>query len=50
MRDYTTFAITGLATSVAYLLSVIISGKVVFPILVAGTVTLIVAAILTFKK
>lgn len=50
MRDYTTFAITGLAASVAYLLSVIVSGKVLLPILVAGTLTLIVAAILTFLK
>ena len=50
MRDYTTFAIAGIITSVLYLLSVLFQGKIILPILVAGTVTLIVAAILTFKK
>lgn len=50
MREYTEFAIAGVVTSVSYLLSVIVSGRVVLPILVAGTITLIVAAILTFKK
>lgn len=50
MRDYTTFIIAGMVTSASYLLSVIVSGKVALPILVAGTVTLIAAAILTFKK
>lgn len=50
MRDYTEIAIAVMITSGLYLLSVIVNGKVVLPILVAGTVTLIVAAILTFKK
>lgn len=50
MRDYTAFIIAGMVTSVAYLLSVLIQGKVILPILIAGTITLIVAYILTFKK
>lgn len=50
MRDYTAFIIAGMVTSVAYLLSVLIQGKVILPILIAGTITLIVAYILTFLK
>ena len=50
MRDYLTFIVAGMVTSAAYLLSVIMQGKIILPILVAGTITLIVAAILTFLK
>ncbi len=49
MRDYT-ILIAVIITSVLYLLSVLVQGKIVLPILIAGTVTLILAAILTFKK
>lgn len=50
MRDYTEIAIAVMITSALYMLSVLIQGKIVLPILIAGTVTLIVATILTLKK
>lgn len=50
MRDYLTLSIAVMVTSAAYLLSVIVNHKVILPVLIAGTVTLLVAAIITYFK